>query len=177
MVCRSRNLWKSSKYRWFLLFRFPRPWTKNVCSVRQRSSKNRTISCKSCVLDSGETEKLCRYSLFRSFTDSWILWSIFSSHFPTDFLQTNVYLFAQVSKFHRHLPEIRCENEQSTMIRGFLPGQQPHKVDVSFAGAFYLSWGINVLRISVGQNLEHGLWVNRRISAFGRVSLIQQAVI
>ena len=26
-----------------------------------------------------------------------------------------------------------------TMIRGFLPGQQPHKVDVSFAGAFYLS--------------------------------------
>lgn len=30
--------------------------------------------------------------------------------------------------------------------------------------------------ISIGQDLEHGLWVHYRISAFGRVSLIQQAV-
>ena len=43
-------------------------------------------------------------------------------------------------------------------------------VDVPFTGNFDFSRRINVLRIDIGQNLEHGLWVNCWISAFGQES-------
>ena len=76
-----------------------RTTTVILLPVRQRSSKARTIFCKSCVLVSGAIEKSCKYSLFRSCMDSCIFWNIFSSHFHTDFFQTKVYLFAQASSF------------------------------------------------------------------------------
>ena len=63
------------------------------------------------------------------------------------------------------------------VIRCFLARQQPHKVDVSFTCGFDFSGWINILWVRVGQDLEHGLWINCRISALGRVSLIQQRVI
>lgn len=69
------------------------------------------------------------------------------------------------------------ESGNCAVIRCFLTSQKPHKVDISAAGGFHLSGWINVLRIHIGQDLEHGLWVHCRISAFGRVNLIQQAVI
>ena len=57
--------------------------------------KNKTIFCRFCVLVSRETEKSCRYSLFKNRMVSCIFWNIF----PTDFFQTKVYLFAQASSF------------------------------------------------------------------------------
>ncbi len=64
-----------------------------------------------------------------------------------------------------------------TVIRSFPTCYQPHEIDVSFICSFDFSGRINILRISIGQDLEHGLRVNCWISAFGRVSLIQQRVI
>lgn len=75
------------------------------------------MSCKSCVLVSGEIEKVCRYSLFRSCTNSWILWNIFSSHFPTEFFQTKVYLFAQTSNFVPSINTVSFDNSSASSNR------------------------------------------------------------
>lgn len=63
------------------------------------------------------------------------------------------------------------------MIGCFLSGKKPHEVDISLTCRFDLSGRIDVLGISIGQELEHGLGIHCRISAFGGVSLIQEAVV
>lgn len=76
-------------------FRFPRSWTKTVYCSLQIFSRNRQISWRSCVLVVSVRWKRCMYSWFRKETASCIFWNIVVSHFPTDFFQTKVYLFAQ----------------------------------------------------------------------------------
>ena len=66
---------------------------------------------RSCVLVASFTWKLCMYSWFNSETASCILRNIFVSHFPTDFFQTKVYLFAQASSF---VPSIKTVSFDSS---------------------------------------------------------------
>ena len=66
-----------------------------------------------------------------------------------------------------------CEGAWIDFFRSFLPSKQPHKVDIPAAGLLDFPGRIDVLGISIGQDFEHGLRIHRRISSFGRVSLIQ----
>lgn len=72
-----------------------------------------------------------------------------------------------------HLQKSSTEPCNRAVIRCFLTSKQLHKVNITFTSGFNLSARINILGISIGQDLEHGLWVHCRIYAFGRVRLIQ----
>lgn len=109
----------------------------------------------------------CRYSWFSRVTASCIFRNIFSSHS----FQATYHLIKQ--GFAGVCQKSSTEPCNRAVIRCFLTSKQLHKVNITFTSGFNLSARINILGISIGQDLEHGLWVHCRISAFGRVRLIQ----
>lgn len=91
-------------------FPFPRPCTKTIFRSMQTSSRKRQIFWRSAVLVSSVTVKDWMCSRFTSSTDSRIFRNIFSSHFPTDFFQTKVYLLAHASSFVPSMKTVSFDN-------------------------------------------------------------------
>lgn len=55
--------------------------------------------------------------LFRSCMDSCIFWNIFSTHFPTDFFKTKVYLFTQTFSFAPSINTVSFDNSPASSNR------------------------------------------------------------
>ena len=73
--------------------------------------------------------------------------------------------------------KVGTESGYGAVVRSLIPGQEPHEVDIAAAGLFDLSAGIDALRVSVYQDLEHQTGFDCRISPFLGVRLIKTVIV